>query len=199
MNSTKTRGYSMANRADSAAETSRRILDSTLELYWQYPIEEITLAMIAERSGVTVQTVIRKFGGRDDVFTAAAVRTRAEVENQRNAAPVGDIDAIASTLVAHYEEVGDGVMKLLSEEHRLPAIAEIVERGRMLHRDWCARVFAPLLDGLRGAKRARRLEQFVAICDVYTWKIMRRDGKLSRAETETAIVEMIAALKGADQ
>lgn len=187
----------MTNRAGAAAQTSETILDTTIELYWQYPIEEITLAMIAKGAGVAVQTVIRKFGGRDEVFTAAAVRTRAEVESERNEAPVGDLQAIVAVLVEHYELRGDGVMKLLSEESRLLAIADIVDRGRRLHRDWCKRVFAPQLAAAPKERRRRMLLQLVAICDVYTWKLLRRDGKLSQKETAAAIVEMIAALEGA--
>lgn len=199
MNSTEQaekRSYSMSNRADAAERTSREILEATAELYWAHPIEDVTLAMIAERAGVTVQTVIRKFGGRDEVFTAAAQFARVEVEDQRNTAPVGDVEAIVAVLVDHYELYGDNVMKLLSEESRLAAIAEVVERGRDLHRDWCARVFAPQLKGVRGARRSRLIAQLIAICDVYTWKLLRRDSGLSRDEAETAVIEMIAALEG---
>lgn len=200
MNPTKqreTRSYSMANRGDAAAETTRRILATTAELYWQKPIEEITLAMIAKESGVTVQTVIRKFGGRDEVFTAAAEQAHETIASQRNQAPVGDIPAAITVLVDHYEELGDGVMKMLSEEHALPAITAVVEYGRATHREWCERVFADDLSKLRGAQRKRLFAQLVALCDVYTWKLLRRDSGLSRSETESAITEMIVALKGA--
>jgi AcrR family transcriptional regulator len=199
MNTTKqreTRGYSMANRADAAAETSRRILETTAELYWQKPIDEITLAMIAEQSGVTVQTVIRKFGGRDEVFTAAAEHVHEAVASQRNQAPVGDTAAAVKVLLDHYEEFGDGVMKMLSEEHTLPAITAVVAHGRQTHREWCERVFADELAPLKGAQKKRRFAQLVALCDVYTWKLLRRDSGLTRSETESAIIEMIVALKG---
>jgi hypothetical protein len=36
----------------------------------------------------------------------------------------------------------------------------------------------------------------VAITDVYTWKLLRRDLGLSRAETERTLSELIMALEG---
>ena len=57
-----------------------------------------------------------------------------------------------------------------------------------------ALVFAPALERLGGADRQRRLAQFVAICDVYTWKLLRRDAGLSRRQTELALVEVLEPL-----
>jgi hypothetical protein len=57
------------------------------------------------------------------------------------------------------------------------------------------RTFAPLLDGLEGAARTRRLAALVALTDVYTWKLMRRDMGLSLANTEAALVDVISELR----
>jgi hypothetical protein len=97
-------------------------------------------------------------------------------------------------LVDHYEEVGDGVLRLLSQEERLPGVRAVADRGRRYHRDWCERVFAPALDGRTGADRARRLAQLVAVCDVSTWKLLRRDAGLSRGQTELALAELLQPL-----
>jgi hypothetical protein len=69
-----------------------------------------------------------------------------------------------------------------------------VDRGRTMHREWCARVFAPALEGRAGVERTRRLAQLVAICDVYSWKLLRRDAGLSRRQTELALVELLEPL-----
>jgi hypothetical protein len=93
-------------------------------------------------------------------------------------------------LLDHYELMGDRVMRLLAEEERSPELREIVEGGRALHREWCARVFAPaLMDA-----PPRRLAQLVAVCDVYTWKLLRRDAGLSRRQTELALRELLEPL-----
>src|SRR5215217_4560430 len=97
-------------------------------------------------------------------------------------------------LVDHYEAMGDRVLRLLADEERLPSLRAIADRGRVLHRDWCARVFAPALEGRVGVQRRRRLAQLVAICDIYSWKLLRRDAGLSRRQTELALVELLEPL-----
>ena len=52
-------------------------------------------------------------------------------------------------------------------------------------------VFAPALEGLRGAQRARRLAQLITVTDVLTWKLLRHDRHLSRHQTELALIELL--------
>jgi AcrR family transcriptional regulator len=188
------RPYRMVARAESAAATRERILDAAVEAFWELPGEQVSLDEVARRAGVAVQTVIRRFGGRDGLFAAAAEREAERVRRQRDEAPVGDVPGAVRVLVDHYEAMGDRVLTLLAEEERVPGLREIADRGRVLHRDWCARVFAPALEGRVGAERRRRLAQVVAICDVYTWKLLRRDAGLSRRQTELALLELLEPL-----
>ena len=58
------------------------------------------------------------------------------------------------------------------------------------------RTFAPLLAKCTGEERRRLLAELIAVCDVYFWKLLRRDLGLSREQTELAIRETILALKG---
>ncbi|MEO9198767.1 MAG: hypothetical protein ABI206_08445, partial [Antricoccus sp.] len=97
-------------------------------------------------------------------------------------------------LIEHYEEFGDRVLKMLAEEDHVPALRPIVEGGRALHRDWCDRVFAPNLVGGPALDRRRRRAQLIAVCDVYTWKLLRRDAGLSRRQTEIAITELVTGI-----
>jgi AcrR family transcriptional regulator len=188
------RPYRMVARAESAAATGERILDAAVEVFWELPPDQMSLDEVARRAGVTVQTVIRRFGGRDQLFAAAGEREAERVRSQRDQAHAGDIAGAVRVLVDHYEALGDRVLRLLAEEERVPELREIVDRGREYHHDWCARVFAPALEGLAGADRRRRIAQLVAICDVYTWKLLRRDSGLSRRQTELALVELLEPL-----
>jgi AcrR family transcriptional regulator len=185
------RPYRMVARAESAAATGERILDAAVEVFWELPRERITLEEVARRAGVTVQTVIRRFGGGDGLFAAAAEREAERVRRQRDQAPVGDAAGAVRVLLDHYESVGDRVLKLLADEQRVPGLRDITDRGRVLHREWCERVFAFALEGRAGVERRRRLAQLVAICDVYSWKLLRRDARLSRRQTELALVELL--------
>jgi AcrR family transcriptional regulator len=184
----------MVARAEAAATTAERILDAAVEVFWELPTDQISLDEVARRAGVTVQTVIRRFGGRDGLFAVAVERESEKVRQQRDEAVPGDPAGAVRVLIEHYELTGDRVLKMLAEEERMPALKAIVDRGRTLHRAWCARVFAPALGSLRASERERRLAQFVAVCDVYTWKLLSRDAGLSRRQTELAMVELLNPL-----
>jgi AcrR family transcriptional regulator len=188
------RPYRMVARAESAAATGERILDAAVDVFWEVPGAQMSMEEVARRAGVTVQTVIRRFGGRDGLFRAAAEREADRVGRQRDQAPAGDARAAVRVLLDHYEAMGDRVIRLLAEEERVPDVAQILDRGRAYHREWCARVFAPALSDLAGVERHRRLAQLVAVCDVYTWKLLRRDARLSRRQTETALLELLEPL-----
>ncbi|HEU4329887.1 MAG TPA: TetR/AcrR family transcriptional regulator [Lapillicoccus sp.] len=188
------RAYVMTERARSTQETGERILDATIALFAELPYAQLTLRAVADRADVTVQTVIRRFGDKKGLTAAAAARSSKHIVAQRSAAPVGDLGGAVDILVAHYEEAGDLALRLLSEEQSAPQLAELAEMGRGLHREWCARVFAPTLGRLRGADRTRRAAQLVAICDVYTWKLLRRDAGLNQRQVATALIEMLEPL-----
>ncbi|WP_165972074.1 TetR/AcrR family transcriptional regulator [Paenibacillus piri] len=189
-----TRPYKMQARARSAAVTGERILDAAVGIFYEQPAENLSLEEVAHRAGVSVQTVIRRFGGKDGLFTAAAEREATRIAEQRNQAETGDVAGALSILINHYEEVGDGIFRMLAEELRRPALRKIVDLGRVYHRQWCERVFAPALADRRGTERERRLVQLIAITDVCTWKLLRRDYGLSRNETELAMCELLRPL-----
>jgi len=194
MKSEGTRVYRMSARAEAAAATGDRILDEAVRLFWERPGDDVSLDEVARGAGVTRQTVIRRFSGKAGLMAAAAEREAQQVRDHRDTAPVGDVTAAVSVLVEHYERTGERVLRMLAEEARMPAVAEIAESGRRLHRAWCARVFAPALHSRTGADRRRALAQVVAVCDVYTWKLLRLDSGLSRTQTELALVELLTPL-----
>jgi AcrR family transcriptional regulator len=191
MESVDVRPYRMGVRAEAAQETGERILDAAAAVFWEHPADQISLDEVALRAGVAARTVIRRFGGKEGLLAAGVARELQRTRSDRDAAPVGDHAAAVAVLVEHYEAMGDRVLKLLVEEQRVSGLSEIVAMGRALHRDWCAKVFAPALVGLSGVDRRRRLAQFVAVCDVYMWKLLRRDAGLSRRQTELALVELL--------
>jgi hypothetical protein len=87
-------------------------------------------------------------------------------------------------------------LRLLAQEERVPAFRSITEAGRAFHYEWVERTFAPLLAKCAEEERRRLLAELIAVCDVYFWKLLRRDLSLSREETGLAIRETILALKG---
>jgi AcrR family transcriptional regulator len=188
------RPYRQVARAARAAATGERILDAFLLRFWADPAHQPSLDEVAREAGVSVQTVIRRFGGRDGLVAAASERESARVAAERDPASVRSPEEAVTQLVAHYERMGDQVLVMLAEEARVPALRDIVAQGRATHRAWCETVFATHLAGLDEPARTRRVAQLVAVTDVYTWKLLRRDSGLDRAATEGAMTELLTSL-----
>ena len=66
-----TRAYSMTTRAEAAERTRLAVLDATVALAMTKRLADISLEDVAGRAGVSVQTVLRKFGSRDGLVEAA--------------------------------------------------------------------------------------------------------------------------------
>ncbi|WP_430296791.1 TetR/AcrR family transcriptional regulator [Sinomonas sp. B1-1] len=189
------RTYVMTKRAESAAATAERILDAAAgEFEDGAAIAAITLDAVAARAGVSVQTVLRRFGDKDALFAATAERQAARVAAERDVAAAGDLKDAVANLAEHYERDGRLALRLLAEEASSPFMAAVTGNGRAYHRSWCERVFAPCLKGLDDAARGRRLAQFVAVCDVYVWKLLRLDAGLSPTEYREALLELLEPL-----
>ncbi len=184
----------MRARADAAAETGRSIVSAMQELFAEQPYDRIMVDAVATRAGVTVQTVLRRFGSKEGLFIAAAQEGRAQILEQRGVAPVGNHPAAVTNLFDHYERWGRVALRLLEQEERFPQIAEIAREGRRIHAEWVERVFGPELARLRGRARARRHTQLIALTDVYVWKLLRRDRAVPRADAEEIVLGMIDAL-----
>jgi AcrR family transcriptional regulator len=191
---TATRPYRMQARAAAAEEATERILDAAERLYWQNPARPVTLGAVAAEAGVSVHSILRRFGGQEGLFEATASRSMSRVTAQRNDADPSDLGSVVAVLVEHYEHLGDRVLQLLASEKTSASVKQMADRGRRLHVEWCERMFGPALRARRGADRKRLLAQLVAICDVYTWLLLRRQRGLSRRETERALVEMLDPL-----
>ena len=143
----------------------------------------VALAAIAERAGVSVRTVIRRFGSRNGVIAAAIESDASGIVAERDQAAAGDVEGALAILLAHYERDGDAVVRTLALEATVPEAKAIADAGRAGHRAWCARIFAPHLPPPADADHDVRLDALVAATDLYVWKLLRRD--LGRSEEET--------------
>ena len=187
------RRYRMVARADAAKRTGRAIIDAAAELFWERDPDEITLDAIAARAGVTLQTILRRFGTKDAVFAAAAEVKSAEVARSREPERPGDRAAAMRALFASYEQMGAVNWRLLRFEHQGGALHQILVDARASHRDWVARTFAEVLPR-RGAERERRIDALFTATDFYVWKLSRQDLGRSRADTEANMLLLVDAL-----
>jgi AcrR family transcriptional regulator len=182
------RSYTMGARAQAVEETRRRIQEALFDLCRSRMFPEISLEDVAREAGVSVQTVLRQFGSRAGLIEANIAYSIDRVTEER-AAPVGDVDSALRVLLDHYELRGDTAMLMLAQESSDPQVGMITERGRRMHRTWVENVFAPFAapnDGLN--------DLLVVATDVYTWKLLRRDRGLSRAQTEQRMKALVGAV-----
>jgi AcrR family transcriptional regulator len=187
------RAYRMAARAEAAAQTRARLLSAAWQQFASRPYEEVLLRDIAADAGVSAQTLHTAFGSKEQLFTAACLWWGEPVIAGRDAAPVGRVPEAIANLFDHYEAHGSAVLRMLSQEERIPAVREMTDAGRAYHSAWAAKTFAPLLRGLRGAARERRLSTIVVATDLLVWKLLRRDMGLERGEAERIVGEMVVA------
>jgi AcrR family transcriptional regulator len=188
------RTYRMVARADAAEATGERILEAARQQFGELLYDQVSLKAVADRASVTVQTVIRRFGSKEGLFAAVAQRRSGEIRDQRDAAPAGDIAAATRNVIDSYERWGDEQLHLLAQERRTGMMADAVASGRHYHRAWVERVFAPWLGGLPAQLRTRRTAELVAVTDLSTWRIFRRDLGLGRDETEAAVRDLVERL-----
>ena len=159
------RPYRMRARAEGAAQTRARVIAGPIELVSEKPIAAITLPLVASRASVSVQTILRQFGSRERLFDEAARTARADVLAERPADP-DDIDGSLDLLIEHYERRGDGVLLLLGQESWDQTAAASTTEGKLMHRDWVARAFAPTASRLPLARRDAAVDLLVVATDV---------------------------------
>jgi AcrR family transcriptional regulator len=184
------RRYAQRARAESTEATGRRILDAFLARLMEQWFDEITLDAVAADAGVTVQTVVRRFGGKEGLLNEAVKIFAVQVTTSR-AAPAGDVDLLVEGLLADYEKTGDAVVRLLALEARHPALKSMLTFGREAHREWVASAFEQSLRAHDAVSRQQALDALVIATDVYTWKLLRRDMGRSIRATSSMIKNFI--------
>lgn len=184
----------MSARAAATEVTRERIVDAAVEAFSARWYDEVTIRGVAIDAGVALQTVRNHFATKDELFLAAIERIDASIKSVRGTVTPGDVDGAISILVEDYERTGDLNIRLLAVEPRIKVVQPVMAQGRAAHQAWVEHAFADALVGLRGKVRERRIAQLVAVTDVFTWKLLRRDRGLGRDQTISAMRELVLAL-----
>jgi AcrR family transcriptional regulator len=192
-----TRSYRQTARAEQANANHQRIIDAAIAAVHDTPrLREITLEQVAERADVTVRTILRRFGSRDGLLEAAFVQITEGMRDSRPLTAPGDVDAAVASIVGQYERIGDLNIKMLEQEHDLPLVRELMQRGRREHRGWLEQVFVPSLGPLDAAAREQRVLELYAATDVYLWKLFRRDLHLGLPQMTEAFRNLVSGVLG---
>ena len=190
------RGYVVlmaAARAELTA-TERQILQAAGEIIGTEDFDALSMRRVAAVAGVSLSTVVRHFGTKDTLLAALVAQGDEDVERDqlRTQMEPGDVAAAVGVVVSDYEDAGQQLLHMLGQEHRFPALSELLDIGRRGHRRWVRWAFAPQLAPHRDPKRLEDL--LVVGTDVYTWKLLRIDRGLSARATRAAMTELCEAV-----
>ncbi len=191
-----TRAYNQTTRAETTERTRREILDAAQRVFLEDGEYELPLDAVAARAGVSTRTLLRHFGSREGLIEAGIADSGSVISREREPTP-GDVDTALRRLIAHYERVGDAVLRMLAAADRYPLVRRLTDSGKAQHRDWTESVFAADLTGLSPAARNHRAALLATVTDVYVWALLRRRHGLSRNATEAAIRGLVEDARGA--
>jgi len=180
--SEKKRTYQMLERAEKVARNDRKIMDAMAELWLEVPLSELTLDRISQRSGVTVRTILRKFGSKESLFNACIENAGDRFTQRRMQATPGDLTEILDVLLEEYEHMGDTLIRTLTVEYEFPSTQKLLKKARTIHREWCAMAFEPFLPLKSSDRYEVVLSAFIAATEFYLWKLLRRDLGKSREQ-----------------
>lgn len=188
------RGYQQKARAAAAEASTRRIVEAFLKRAESEWFDKVRLEDVAADAGVTVQTVIRKFGNKSRLLEVAHRHMGESVAVRRQVIP-GDVSSAIDALTRDYEEAAPLILRLLDQEQMHPVLKPTLDAGRRGHREWLANTFAQKLDALPPGRRQVTLDALVVAADIYVWKLVRLDmGRPVAAFKQIVKLMMLAAL-----
>ena len=186
------RQYEMGARSAGMQRTREVILDAAVELFAPAWFDEVTLADVAKRAGVSQQTVVNHFGSKLGLYLAG-VQERYVPENRavRGSAVPGDTVSIVDAALRDYEATGDSTIRTMALAGRVEELARVVEGGRTAHQEWVDHVFAPQVARRRGRSRERCLRLLRSVLDVRMWSQLRREEGLDVEETRAHLLALV--------
>lgn len=188
-----TRPYRQGARAEAAQERTERILSAALELFVETPFDQITLAAVADRAGVGLQTLIRRVGTKDGLAAKVNEWVGPQIDVDRGPPESDDPLRVAETFARVYTRWGAVIDRSNRQQDTSPALAAGAEAGRRSHREWIATAFAGPLGQLPAADRRRVRAQLVGVCGAELWQVLTTNESLTRDEATTAVAGLIRA------
>lgn len=181
-------------RAKKVFDNEIRIMQSIFGLWEKLSIHEITLDMVAREAGVTVRTILRKFGSKEGLIEASIEQDISNIKKKRDSAVGGDYLKALNILMKDYERIGDAAIRTLAIEHELPIAKKILDSGRAYHREWCVKVFRPFLPDNGTPDYELKLLSFITATEFYLWKLLRRDLNKSPEATLSVFKSLVEGL-----
>jgi AcrR family transcriptional regulator len=186
------RRYEQTARAEAVRQRREAILKTAIDLFLSMPYDDVSLDLIATRAGVSLKTVTRQFGSKEELFLEAG-RHEGPKEFARREAPPGDVRGAIANLANRYEALHVGTLCLLRIEDRLPGVATMLSEAREGHRGWLEHTFARWLPRA-GAARQVRVAALFGATEIFLWNSYRVHLGMSRRAAEATMLEIVEAL-----
>jgi AcrR family transcriptional regulator len=184
------RPYRQGRRAEAAEARTEAILEAALAAFVAKPFDQITLAEVAERAGVGVQTLIRRVQTKDGLVRAVNEWAVAAIGEARGEPDSSDPATVAAAVARQYERFGDLIDRSTRQADVSPALAESARGGREAHRAWIETAFADEI--ARGGPALTG--QLIALCGVELWLVLRRDGGLGPEQARDTVAQLIRSV-----
>jgi AcrR family transcriptional regulator len=185
-----TRPYRQRRRAEAAEARTEAIREAALDAFMAKPFDQITLADVAERAGVGVQTLIRRVQNKDGLVRLVNEWVAAAIREARGEPDSSDPAAVAAALERQYEGFGALIDRSLRQEEASPTLAANARGGRRAHREWIEAAFADEI-AAAGPQLTGRL---IGLCGVELWLVLRRDGGLTADQTRETVAHLIRSV-----
>ncbi len=180
------RKYELRQRAEQAADTRRRIIETVVAMHLTVGPAATTISEVARRVGVQRQTVYNHFPEEQELFAACSAHWR-ELHPAPDPSAWTDVREGLHALYAWYRETEPMTANVLRDAGVLPALQAVLEPG-----------FAAYLESVRGSLarpfgRSRRVAAVVAVAaDFHVWRSLKELGDDEAAELMTSLVEEAA-------
>lgn len=191
------RRYRLTRRAAAKAQTRERIIAAAVELHREQGAVATGYAALAERAGVTLQTVHNHFPTLEDLLPACTGMVAAEApplsaETFRDlASPEERLDRLMRDLFRQHAHLAPWMRWAVHEAHRLPSLDAILRQGRARLAGLIAQALSPHDAGTPSSSLVALLGTWL---DIECWMRLQSQSGLSAAAAGAAMREGALAI-----
>ena len=186
--------YSANIQMEIKTHTNQRILAAVKALTLDFWLDEITLFQIAEKANVSIQTLFRHFGSREQLIQHAVNLISADILSQHAIPDEVSVQSIVSNLNEYYDLNGLFIIRLRSQAARLAEFEEFQVGWQNSHHLWIQNSFAIYLQALTTISQNELADTLFGLTDVHFWYVYYHELRKSRQELNIIWVRILRSL-----
>ncbi len=187
-----TRKYTQTKRSDQTLARREQMIQALFSLIDRGSFSDVTLQGVADEAGVSLRTVSRHFGSKEELLRQGMAEARG-VEEANREVPVGDIDAVCAVLADRYDQMDEAIYRMGDMELTYDWLSDWVQMARTSHLEWLAHAFSPWLPP-HGREREDRLMCLFGATEIRSWWVLRRRFGYSVERASAVMKQQLEAL-----